>query len=99
MQVVLPAVIAKIQPFDARCRVEVRPLGKWVVDFQERIVIADDGRTCEASLSSRREDFVALVSGKLDGGKAVTEGRLVLEGNLGIIDALATILEQAAEGR
>jgi hypothetical protein len=69
--------------------------GRWLLDLDRASIVAASG---EADLAIRMsaEDFAALLAGTLDGGEAVTTGRMRFTGDQSLFSRLArlTQLEQ-----
>lgn len=55
-------------------------------------VVSNDEKAADCTLRMDLSDFVALISGELDGMSAFMSGRLKIEGNIGVAMKLRTIL-------
>ncbi|MEO1482870.1 MAG: SCP2 sterol-binding domain-containing protein [Myxococcota bacterium] len=93
-EVVLPAVLANAPPVKGRCLVEVFSGPSWLIDFAAGQVTVGGGPS-DARIRASAEDFAALLTGALDGSKAVAEERLLVEGDEVVVMHLAELMEQA----
>ena len=67
---------------------------EWVVDCKKSTVTSGSGKA-DCTITISEENFLALVSGKLQGMQAFMSGKMKIKGNMGLAQKFGAIVDGA----